>query len=380
MEKLLEVKNLKTYFYTDDGIVKAVDGVDFSLGKGDTLGLVGESGCGKSVMALSLIGLVPRPGKIVGGEIYFKNRNLLDIGEEEIRGIRGKEISMIFQDPFTSLNPVFTIGEQIREAVEIHSSGPDCSVRSGAIHRTNLFCSSPLAGEVRCSSDSVSPKGIGDKGEGCSGPPACLRQADGGATKEQLFNKVVELLKLVELPFPEQYYHYYPHQLSGGMQQRAMIAMALSCNPSLLIADEPTTALDLTIQSQIIKLLQKLQAKLDMSVILITHNLGVVSEIAKSVIVMYLGRMMEYACTDDLFKNPAHPYTQGLLNAIPRVSAESKEGRRLYVIPGTVGSPLNLPSGCRFYPRCEKRIEKCLQEEPPLKEVNANHLARCWLV
>ena len=332
MEKLLEVKDLKTYFYTDDGIVKAVDGVDFSLGKGDTLGLVGESGCGKSITALSIMDLVPRPGKIVEGKIYFNGRNLPDLDEDETRKIRGKEISMIFQDPFTSLNPVFTIGEQIREVIEIHSGRPP--VGEAGIHAT--------------------------------------------LSKEQVFNRVLELLKLVEFPTPSQYYHYYPHQLSGGMQQRAMIAMALSCSPSLLIADEPTTALDLTIQAQILKLLQKLQARLNMSVILITHNLGIVSEIAKSVIVMYLGRVMEYTFTEDLFKNPVHPYTQGLLNAVPRIYG-NEQVHRLYVIPGTIGSPLNLPPGCRFYPRCEKRIEKCFQEEPPLKEIAANHLARCWL-
>jgi len=350
MEKLLEVENLRTYFYTDDGIIKAVDGVDFSLDEGETLGLVGESGCGKSVTALSIMNLVPSPGKIVEGKIYFKGRNLLNLDEEETRKIRGNEISMIFQDPFTSLNPVFTIGEQIKEAIEVHSSGRACSATK----------SSKL--------DHYS-----------SGPPVCLSQTSGGATKEQVFNRVVELLKLVELPFPEQYYRYYPHQLSGGMQQRAMIAMALSGNPSLLIADEPTTALDVTIQTQIIKLLQRLQARLNMSIILVTHNLGIVDEIAKSVIVMYLGRIMEYTSTEDLFKNPTHPYTQGLLNAIPGVHSESKEVPRLYVIPGTIGSPLNLPKACRFYPRCEKRMKICLQEEPPLKEVATNHLVRCWL-
>ena len=322
MEKLLEVKDLRTYFYTDDGIVKAVDGIDFFLDKGDTIGLVGESGCGKSITALSIMNLVPRPGKIVGGEIYFKGKNLLNISEDEIRKIRGKEISMIFQDPFTSLNPVFTIGEQIGEAIEVHSQET--------------------------------------------------------LTKEQLFNKVVELLKLAELPSPHQYFHYYPHQLSGGMQQRAMIAMALSSSPSLLIADEPTTALDMTIQVQILKLLKKLQEMLNMSIILITHNLGVVSEIAKKVAVMYLGRIMEYTYAEDLFKNPAHPYTQGLLNAVPRISVGSKEERRLYVIPGTISSPLNLPSGCRFYPRCEKRIQRCL-EEPLVKEIASGHFVRCWL-
>lgn len=322
--KLVEVKDLRTYFYTDDGTVKAVDGISLSISEGETLGLVGESGCGKSVTALSIMNLVPSPGKIVGGEIYFKERNLLKLSGDEIRKIRGKEISMIFQDPFTSLNPVFTIGEQIGEAIKIHTS------------RT--------------------------------------------LSKEEIFNKVVELLKLVELPSPEQYYHYYPHQLSGGMQQRAMIAMALSGSPSLLIADEPTTALDLTIQAQILKLLQSLQARFNMSVILITHNLGIVHDVAKKVMVMYLGKIVESAPTLDLFKNPSHPYTQGLLNAVPRVLIGSKEMRRLYVIPGTIGSPINLPGGCRFYPRCEKRIENCLQEEPPFKEVEAEHFARCWLV
>lgn len=319
MEKLLEVKNLKTYFYTADGTAKAVDGVWFALDAGETLALVGESGCGKSITALSIVRLVPSPGKIIAGEVFFKDRNLLGLGDEEMRAVRGREISMIFQDPFTSLNPVFTIGNQISEAIKIHH-GPSLS-------------------------------------------------------KEVLFKKVVQMLEFVELSSPENCFYSYPHQLSGGMQQRAMIAMALSTNPALLIADEPTTALDLTIQAQIISLLKKLQKKFNMAVLLITHNLGIVTEIATHVAIMYLGRIVEYAEVDRLLTNALHPYTRGLLNAVPRVASEKKE---LYVIPGLIPSSLDLPRGCKFNPRCELKIKRCEAEEPLLEEVMPGRFSRCW--
>jgi len=319
MDKLLEVHNLKTYFYTAEGIVKAVDGVDFSVGAGETLALAGESGCGKSITALSILRLVPEPGRSISGEILFRGRDLLKLRDEEIRQVRGKEISMIFQDPFTSLNPVFTVGDQIGEAIKIHS--------------------------------------------------------DSNLQQKDIFDRVVKMLALVEMPSPENYFYYYPHQLSGGMQQRAMIAMALSTSPSLLIADEPTTALDLTIQAQILQLLKRLKQRFNMSMILITHNLGIIREVADSIAIMYVGRIVEYTTRDLLFANPLHPYTTGLLNAVPRI----RERRKLYVIPGAIPSPLDLPSGCKFHPRCEKKLEKCDREEPPLKEILPGHLCRCWL-
>jgi oligopeptide/dipeptide ABC transporter ATP-binding protein len=319
MEKLLEVKNLKTYFYTDDGIVRAVDGVDFSLDYGKTLAIAGESGCGKSVTALSILRLVQQPGRITSGEIFYKGRDVLKISDKEMMGLRGKEISMVFQDPFTSLNPVFTIGDQIGEAIKIHS-------------------------ETKTS-------------------------------KEEILKKAIEMLSLVEMPSPGSTIRSYPHQLSGGMQQRAMIAMALSANPSLLIADEPTTALDLTIQAQILDLLERLKEKLGMSMIMITHNLGIIGEIADDVAVMYLGRIVEYSGKEDFFAKPFHPYTAGLMKAVPRVGEKGE----LYVIPGNLPSPIDPPPGCKFHPRCVKKMDICVKEEPSLKEISAGHFCRCWL-
>jgi len=319
MEKLLEINNLKTYFNTAEGIVRAVDGVDLSVGAGRTLALAGESGCGKSVTALSVLRLVQHPGKIVGGEIIYKGSELLKLSEDGIRKIRGKEISMIFQDPFTSLNPVFTVGNQIEEAIKVHIPG--------------------------------------------------------SAKNREAARRAVEMLSLVELPSPENIYHYYPHQLSGGMQQRAMIAMALATNPSLLIADEPTTALDITIQAQILDLLERLRQKFNMSVMLITHNLGIIDRIADDVAIMYLGRIMECSEKNEFFKTLLHPYTRGLLDAVPKI----REKKKLYVIPGSLPSPLEIPQGCRFNPRCEKKMEICGREEPALKEISPGHTCRCWL-
>jgi oligopeptide/dipeptide ABC transporter ATP-binding protein len=320
MSVLLEVKNLKTYFYTDDGVAKAVDDVSFSLNKGETLGLVGESGCGKSVSALSIMRLIPDPpGKIAGGEIFFKGKNILNVTEKEMQGIRGNDIGMIFQEPMTSLNPVFTCGNQIEEAVILHQK----------------------------------------------------------LSKEDAKIKAIEMLNLVGIPAPEQRYNEYPHQLSGGMRQRIMIAMALSCNPELLIADEPTTALDVTVQAQILELINKLQRELGMGVIMITHDLGVIAEVSTKVAVMYASKVAEYGKVDQIFYNPKHPYTIGLLNSIPKLN---KSKSRLATIEGNVPPPTSYPKGCHFCTRCTFAIEKCWTEEPPVKEVEPGHIASCWRI
>ena len=317
-EKLLEIRNLKTYFYTENGVSKAVDGVDLEIYLGETLGVVGESGCGKSVTSLSIMRLIQEPpGKIVDGEILFKGRDLARLSQDEMRQIRGNEISMIFQEPMTSLNPVFTIGEQISEAIMLHKK----------------------------------------------------------VDKKQAMEESIEMLRKVGIPLPEQRVKEYPHQLSGGMRQRIMIAMALSCNPDLLIADEPTTALDVTIQAQILDLMQDLKKKYKMSIMMITHDLGVVAEVCDRVAVMYAGKVVEYTDVKTLFKNPRHPYTWGLLNSIPRLD---KEVDRLPAIPGMVPDSKNFPVGCRYNNRCPFATEKCFKEEPELMEVAEGHRARCW--
>src|SRR5499433_3843227 len=306
-ERLLDVKNLKTYFFTDEGMVRAVDGVDLYIEKGETLGVVGESGCGKSVTALSVMKLIPQPpGKIVEGEILYNGQNLVDMPANQMRKIRGKEISMIFQEPMTSLNPVFTCGEQIAEAIRLH-------------------------------------EGLG---------------------RRDAMDKTVEMLKLVHIPNAERRVKEYPHQLSGGMRQRVMIAMALSCNPNLLIADEPTTALDVTIQAQILELIKELQQKMGMALLLITHDLGVVAERADEVAIMYAGKIVERASAEAIFNHPLHPYTVGLLNSLPGASGKKK--KRLEAIPGVVPSLLELPSGCRFRDRCPKAATQCAGTEPVL--------------
>jgi len=318
--ELLKIQDLKTYFFTEGGVARAVDGISLSLHERETLALVGESGCGKSVTALSILRLIPDPpGKIVGGSILFENINLLELSEKEMRKIRGNKISMIFQEPLTSLNPVFRIGDQIAEAIELHQ-------------------------EMK---------------------------------KKEAWQKSVEMLRLVGIPSPEKRAKDYPHQLSGGMRQRAMIAMALSCHPQLLIADEPTTALDVTIQAQILDLINSLKEELGMALLLITHDLGVVAETAKTVAVMYAGRVVEYADVKELFKNPLHPYTQGLLHSLPRVNELVREKARLDAIPGTVPPILNLPEGCKFSTRCAKVFAPCKETEPEFK--GKNHLIRCWL-
>ncbi len=319
-DPLIEVRDLKTYFYSEEGVGTAVDGVSWSLPRGKTLALVGESGCGKSVTALSIMRLVPDPpGRIVGGRILFDGQDLVSVSEKRMRQIRGNRIAMIFQEPMTSLNPVYTVGNQIVEAITLHQN-----VRG-----------------------------------------------------EAAWNLAIEMLRKVGIPAPEQRVREYPHQLSGGMRQRVMIAMALSCNPDLLIADEPTTALDVTIQAQILDLLRKLQSEKGMSILLITHDLGVVAEMADEVCVMYASRIVERAVADELFANPLHPYTQGLFRSIPRVG-EHKD--RLAVIPGNVPNPLHFPGGCHFHPRCELGCEdaKCRSEHPELKELRPDHWVSCW--
>jgi oligopeptide/dipeptide ABC transporter ATP-binding protein len=320
MPDLLQVQNLKTSFFTPEGEVRAIDGVSFEIGEGKTLGLVGESGCGKSVTSLSIMRLIPSPpGKIVGGEIFYRGRDLLKLNNEEMRKIRGNEISMIFQEPMTSLNPVFTVGNQIGEAIKLH-------------------------------------QGLG---------------------KRETRQKTIDMLRLVKIADPESRVDSYPHQLSGGMRQRVMIAMALSCNPSLLIADEPTTALDVTIQAQILELIKELQQKIGgMALLLITHDLGVVSEQADNVAIMYAGKIVERSSTRAIFNHPFHPYTVGLLNSLPGIAGLKK--KRLDAIPGMVPSPLNLPSGCRFRDRCPRAQDVCAQTEPPLEEKEPGHTAACY--
>ena len=322
-ERLLDVRNLKTYFFTDEGVVRAVDGVDLYIEKGETLGVVGESGCGKSVTALSIMKLIPQPpGRIVEGEIGYDGTNLVTLAPNRMRKIRGKEISMIFQEPMTSLNPVFTVGEQIAEAIRLH-------------------------------------EGLG---------------------RREAMAKTVDMLKLVHIPNAERRVKEYPHQLSGGMRQRIMIAMALSCNPKLLIADEPTTALDVTIQAQILDLLNELKSKLRMAVMLITHDMGVIAETAQRVVVMYAAKVVEEASVGELFKEPLHPYTQGLLRSIPRIDLAATTHRRLETIPGTVPTLRgDIAPGCRFAPRCPFVKSVCTEKDPVLKEVKPGHKVSCWL-
>ena len=314
---LLQVEDLRTYFHTEDGIVKAVDGVTFDVFPGETLGIVGESGCGKSVTSLSIMRLLDEKGEIAGGKITFDGEDVMAIPESKMMKIRGNEMAMIFQEPMTALNPVFTIGFQIMEAILLHQDVDEKKAREMAI----------------------------------------------------------DMLKKVGIPEPEKRIDEYPHELSGGMRQRAMIAMSLSCNPKLLFADEPTTALDVTIQAQILELMKSLQDQYGMALVMITHDLGVIAEMAQRVVVMYAGKVVEYADVHTLFKNPRHPYTWGLMNAIPKLD-EDKEV--LYNIPGVVPDPLDFPDGCRFNTRCPLATDKCRKEEPPLVEIESEHTAACW--
>lgn len=317
---LLEIRHLKTFFFTDEGISRAVDDMDLTIRKGRTLGVIGESGCGKSVTALSVLRLVPSPpGRIIGGEILFEGKDLLQKPPAEMRTIRGNDIAMIFQEPMTSLNPVYTIGNQIAEAIILHQ----------------------------------------------------------GLHKMEAHQKAIEVLGLVGIPTPAKQVNAYPHQLSGGMRQRAMIAMALSCRPKLLIADEPTTALDVTIQAQILRLVNELKKQIDMAIMMITHDLGVIAQVADDVVVAYAGKGVEYGDVETVFERPAHPYTRALYHSIPHLRETRK--RKLEVIQGTVPNPLNFPSGCRFHPRCVHAIELCTVKEPELEEIGSDHRVRCLM-
>ena len=315
---LLSVNKLKTHFLTPEGVIRAVDDVSFKIDKGKVLGLVGESGCGKSVTALSLMRLIPQPGRIISGEIFFDGRDLLKLGNEEIRKLRGNRMAMVFQDPMTSLNPVFTIGNQISEIFRVHK----------------------------------------------------------GLKRSEAMNKAQFLLQRVGIPDPLRRIKEYPHQLSGGMKQRVMIAMAISCEPSLIIADEPTTALDVTIQAQILRLLRELIETSNTALILISHDLGVIAEMADEVAIMYAGKIVEYANTADLFAAPLHPYTIGLRQSIPRGEEKRK---RLQTIEGSVPRLTDLPKGCMFNPRCKYVLERCRRDEPELVDAGGGHLVRCWI-
>jgi len=319
---LLEVTNLRTQFPTRAGLVKSVDGVSFSIGEGELLGLVGESGCGKSITALSIMRLISKPGKITSGSIKFKGEDLTTATDERLREIRGNDIAMIFQDPMTSLNPVFTVGEQIAEALRLH------------------------------------------------------RKLD----KKKAWEAAIQAMREVSIPSPERRVNDYPHQLSGGMRQRVMIAMALACDPDLLIADEPTTALDVTIQAQILELLNELRRSRKLAILLITHDLGVVAEVADRVCVMYTGKIVEESGVNELFEDPKHPYTRGLLRSVPKLTdAGTAKAVRLQTIEGTVPSPTNLPFGCHFAPRCEQRMEICVEGEIPLTPLPNGVKVRCVL-
>lgn len=325
MEELLRVKNLKTHFFTKKGIVPAVDDVSISVPKSSIIGLVGESGCGKSMTAMSIMQLIQKPGKIIKGSIELEDENLLTYTKNEMRSVRGNKVSMIFQEPMTALNPVYTVGRQVSESIRIHHSD---------------------------------------------------------VSKEEAKQRVLEIFKAVGIPEPERRFNSYPHQLSGGLRQRVMIGMAMICNPKLMIADEPTTALDVTIEAQILSLMKDLQRERDTSILLITHNLGVVAEVCDFVYVMYAGKVMEQANTFELFKNTCHPYTEGLMKSIPKITSEKQ---RLYNIKGVVPNLMKLPKGCRFCPRCDKAMPKCFEIEPPLYKVKSvvensgEHYVRCFL-
>jgi peptide/nickel transport system ATP-binding protein len=321
-EPLLAIRGLKTHFKTDDGMVQAVDGVDITVGRGETVGVVGESGCGKTVTALSVLKLIAMPpGQIVDGKILYQGRDLVPLGPDEMDRIRAKDIAMVFQEPMTSLNPVYTIGEQIAEVLRKHE----------------------------------------------------------GLSRKAANDKTAEMLTLVQIPNAAKRLNDYPHQFSGGMRQRVMIAMALSCSPKLLIADEPTTALDVTIQAQILELLQDMKERFGMAIMLITHAMGVVAETCQRVVVMYAGKVIEEATADALFADPKHPYTQGLIRSIPRIDTAAVKKQRLEAIPGVVPSLLNPPPGCRFAARCRYAMPKCREAVPPLRDIGGGHKVACVL-
>jgi len=320
-QPLLRIENLYTRFDSLEGVVTAVDGIDFDVYAGETLGLVGESGCGKSVTALSILRLLRSPPAQIEGRIIFEGRDLLQLEPDTVRAVRGSEISMIFQEPMTSLNPVITIGEQVAEGVRLHQR----------------------------------------------------------LSRQQSWQRAVEMLQKVQIPSPETRAAQYPHKFSGGMRQRAMIAMAISCGPKLILADEPTTALDVTIQAQIMSLMMRLKQELNTAIVLITHDLGIIAETASRVIVMYAGKIMEESPVRDLFKDPRHPYTRGLLNSVPVIGRGKRPSRRLQEIPGMVPNPLHMPAGCRFNPRCPQAMPRCCNEPPPMIPLGEHRRVSCWL-
>ncbi len=368
-QTLLNIQNLKTYFYTYAGIVKALDGIDFKIAEGETVGLVGETGCGKSVTSLAIMRLVPDPpGRIVDGIVSFKGQDLLKKSEEEMRKIRGSRIAMVFQDPMTFINPVISIGDQIGEVIALHQDLASESLRLDIddlnSKLNDLGRDSGEAQEIRSKIHKLEQ--LRDS------PPKISRRR----SKKVVLKRTIEVLKLVRMPYPEKVVKQYPHELSGGMRQRAMIAMALSCKPDLLIADEATTSLDVTIQAQILNLLNDLKKKLGSSVLMITHDLGIVAEMCDRVIVMYAGVVVEEAETKELFRNPLHPYTVGLLSAIPRLDQDVD---KLEIIPGSVPNLIYPPPGCRFHPRCKFGMIMCKGERPPMIEVAQGHKVACYV-
>jgi oligopeptide/dipeptide ABC transporter ATP-binding protein len=375
-KKLVEVKNLKTYFYTEEGIVKAVDGVSFDIYEDEVLGLVGETGCGKSVTALSILQLVRAPGKILDGTVIFDDINLLDLDKDQMRDFRGKVITMIFQDPLNSLNPVFTVGFQISEIFLLHQKEEIRKIlderrleRKNKITEKNKLKDELKENEERLSETEKEEllEKINKLDDETSHYPVI---------KDVLMDKSAQIVKEVGIADAKDILKRYPHELSGGMRQRVMIAMALSCNPALLIADEPTTALDVTIQAQILDLMKELKTKFKTSILMITHDLGIIADVCDRVAVMYSGNIVEYATAERLFKNPRHPYTQGLIAAIPSIE---KRDQKLRVIRGMVPNLIYPPSGCRFHPRCDERMEICDKVKPGLTEIGEKYFVACHL-
>ncbi|MBN2229170.1 MAG: ABC transporter ATP-binding protein [Candidatus Thorarchaeota archaeon] len=371
---VLDVRDLKTNFYTYEGVVKALDGVTVQLRTGDTLALVGETGCGKSVTAKSIMRLVDSPGRIEAGQVIFQDiepdgehvfKDLLKVSEAEMREIRGNKISIVFQDPATYPNPVFKIGDQIAEVIALHQ---DLSLeilqdKIESMEEALKHADGPTADDISIRLEELR--------EQLSSPP----KPTDSETKKAAKRKAIEMLNLVRMPSAAEIANQYPHELSGGMRQRALIAMSLSCNPRILIADEATTALDVTVQAQVLKLLNELKSELDASIIIITHDLGVVAETCTQVAVMYAGVVVEYTNTEELFSDPIHPYTSGLLDAIPKLTVKVE---KLSQIMGTVPNLINPPTGCRFHPRCEFATEQCKQQRPPREEMKPGHWVECW--